>query len=680
MPDPAANRLAGETSPYLLQHAHNPVHWQPWDAMALAAARRDSKPILLSIGYSACHWCHVMAHESFENEATAAVMNQLFVNIKVDREERPDLDQIYQTAHQMLTGRAGGWPLTMFLAPDGTPFFGGTYFPDEPRYGMPAFTALCERVERLYRERGDDIGRQNAQLQRALDSTLPRHDDAAPLDGKPLAAAQAELLAAFDPEYGGFGGAPKFPHPTDIAFLMNGESQPGAAHAAALHSLRSMADGGIYDQIGGGFCRYSVDERWEIPHFEKMLYDNALLLPLYAEAACATGEPQFARVAEGIAIWLMREMQAADGGYYSSLDADSEGEEGRFYVWDRDAIRAALTADEWQAVAAHWGLDGPANFEGRHWHLRIAQPPFPAAADAIAAARAKLFALREARVHPGRDEKILASWNALAIAGMARAARILGRPAWLASARRALDFVHDKLWNDGRMLATCKDGRAHLDAYLDDHAFLLAALLETMQAEFRGTDLDWAVAVADTLLARFEDKESGGFFFTAHDHERLIHRPKPAHDNATPAGNGVAATALQRLGHLLGEVRYLDAARRTLQLFAPQLGHAGSASLLAALDELVEPPTIVFLRGPAPDVGEWQRSLARAWRGLCFALPNGTALPGVLAKPESAAVNAWVCSGVSCSAPIARLDELGQVVLSRHRFPLDFRPENLQAP
>ncbi len=659
MPDSLSNRLAGETSPYLQQHRDNPVAWQPWDEAALAAARTADRPILLSIGYAACHWCHVMAHESFEDAAVAAGMNRLFVNIKVDREERPDLDHIYQNAHQLLTGRAGGWPLTMFLTPDGTPFYGGTYFPKTPRYNLPAFADLCERIAAIYRERGDDIARQNRSLREALAQTLP-HGGGAELDATPLAAARRMLLQALDPEYGGFGAAPKFPHTTDLAFLLDRGDDEAAA--AALLTLARMAEGGICDQIGGGFCRYSVDARWEIPHFEKMLYDNGTLLPLYAEAWRRTREPRYRRVAAATAGWLMREMQAPAGGYYASLDADSAGEEGRYYVWQRDEIRALLTADEWRAAARRWSLDGPPNFENRHWHLRAAATA-PADDALVAAAAEKLLQARERRVRPGRDEKILTAWNALAIGGMARAARFCARPDWLASARCALDFLRADLWRDGRLLATSKDGRARLGAYLDDHAFLLAALLETMQAEFRGADLAWAVELAEALLARFEDTEAGGFFFTAHDHEALIHRPKPGFDNATPAGNGVAAAALQRLGHLLGEPHYLDAAQRTLEVFAPQLRQPGCASLLAALTESLAPPTIVLLRGPEVEVGEWQRRLAQEWNGMTLALPNGLALPAALAKPESPQANAWVCRGVTCLAPVGDFEALRRIIL-----------------
>ncbi len=654
------NRLAAETSPYLLQHAKNPVHWQPWDEQALTQARQEQRPILLSVGYSACHWCHVMAHESFEDEEVAAVMNRLFINIKVDREERPDLDQIYQTAHHLLTRRNGGWPLTMFLAPDGTPFFGGTYFPKLPRYGLPGFADLCQQVAMAYRERGEDIAAQAGELRAAMLDTMPRAPtEPTLLDRAPLNAAEAMLARAFDRPHGGFGGAPKFPHPTDLAFLLDRDST--AAREMALTTLRRMGEGGIYDQIGGGFARYSVDERWEIPHFEKMLYDNGPLLALCADAWVLSGEPAFARIVEETAAWVCREMQAPEGGYFSALDADSEGEEGKYYVWDRDEIGRLLTPQESALAGRRWGFDGPPNFENRHWHARVAADIAPDEEALLASARRKLFAARERRVRPGCDDKILTSWNALMIEGIAHASRIFGRADWLHSARRALDFLRSALWREGRLLATARGGRAHLDAYLDDYAFLLAALLEMMQAEYRNDDLEFAVALADALLERFEDRDAGGFHFTAHDHEALFHRPKSGHDNATPSGNGVAAFALQRLGHLLGETRYLDAAERTLQLFWPHIRQApgGIASLLRAAGEAMVPPDIVILRGPAEALADWTGRLGANPRRMVLALPNGTnGLPPILTKPESDAVNAWVCRGVTCSAPTANIEDL----------------------
>ncbi|MFZ2301105.1 MAG: thioredoxin domain-containing protein [Gallionella sp.] len=658
------NRLAQETSPYLQQHAGNPVDWFPWGEEALRRAREQDKPILLSIGYSACHWCHVMAHESFEDTGVAAVMNRLFINIKVDREERPDLDHIYQTAHAMLTQRGGGWPLTLFLTPDQTPFFGGTYFPKEARYNLPGFVELLEQVAEIYRTRREDIARQNASLLHAFDSMLPDAEGQASLSDAPLKDACDELRQAFDPVYGGFGGAPKFPQPPGLEFLL-GHTGNGDARSMALQTLRKMADGGIHDQLGGGFFRYSVDERWAIPHFEKMLYDNGPLLSLYTDACVLTGEASFRRVAQGIAGWAMREMQSPQGGFYSSLDADSEHEEGKFYVWTPEQVADLLSTEEYAVAAAYYGLDLPPNFEGKHWNLLVARPldEIAQAQQRLANAKQKLFAARENRVRPGRDEKILVGWNALMIKGMAHAGRMLGVPVWIASAQRAADFIRAAMWRNGRLLATCKDGKAHLNAYLDDYAFLLDAQLELLQAEFRAADLEFARALAEVLLEQFEDTQEGGFFFTSHDHEKLIHRPKPGHDNATPSGNGIAACALQRLGHLLGEARYLEAAERALKLYYPALAQqpTGFASMLMVLREYLTPPQIVILRSAPGASAAWRTQLLQYyWPGtLILALEGEFAgLPETLAKPLTQQVSAWVCQGEKCLPVIKDCTEL----------------------
>ena len=669
------NRLAAETSPYLQQHADNPVDWHPWSEEALKRAREQDKPILLSVGYSACHWCHVMAHESFEDPEVAAEMNRLFVNVKVDREERPDLDQIYQLAHAMLTQRSGGWPLTLFLMPDGTPFFGGTYFPKTPRYGMAGFKDLLPKIAAAYHEKRDEIQKQNSALLEALSRTLPEATGERELKRGPIDAAVRELAQVFDDVHGGIGHAPKFPHPHELAFCLRRHALDGGEIALAMVrlTLTRMAEGGIYDQLGGGFCRYSVDQYWSIPHFEKMLYDNGPLLALYSDAWLVTRQPQFKKVAAETAAWAMREMQSPEGGYYSSLDADSEHEEGKFYVWTPEEVGSLLSAEEYAVVVPHYGLDGSPNFEERHWHLRVTKPLTvvaqrlgltPTACEArLDAARAKLLAAREKRVHPGRDEKVLVSWNALMIRGMARAARTFDERAWLVSAQRAADCIRNTLWKSGRLLATCKDGKAHLNAYLDDHAFLLDGLLELMQMEFRAEDLDFAREIAELLLAQFEDRDHGGFYFVRHDHEKLIHRPKPGPDNATPSGNGVAAFALQRFGHLIGESRYLAAAERTLKLFYPALERQPSAyaSLATALEEWLEPPQTVIMRGPEPELSEWQQALNASYRPdtLALAIPSAVRdLPATLAKPVpstdsgQAVVNAWVCCGVTCLPPI----------------------------
>ncbi|MCX7892061.1 MAG: thioredoxin domain-containing protein [Burkholderiales bacterium] len=675
------NRLAAETSPYLQQHAANPVDWYPWGEEAFRVAREQDKPVLLSVGYSACHWCHVMAHESFEDPAVARVMNELFVNVKVDREERPDVDQIYQAAHQLFNQGAGGWPLTAFLTPDQMPFFVGTYFPKTARYGRPGFVDLLRRIAEVYRESRADIARQNEAVREALARMRPA--EAPPREAfsrAPLADAVTALARAFDDVHGGFGGAPKFPHATDLELLLREHAREGTAEPLrmAVLTLERMAEGGLYDQLGGGFARYSVDERWLIPHFEKMLYDNGPLLALYADAWRATREALFARVAEETAGWAMREMQSPEGGYYSSLDADSEGEEGKFYVWTRAGVQSVLTRDEYAVAAPHFGLDGAANFEGEHWHLHVAKPLAEVAAGLgiapeeasrrLASARAKLFAERERRIRPGRDEKVLASWNALMARGMLRAGTAFGRRDWIESARRALAFLRGTLWKGGRLFATYKDGRAHLNAYLDDYAFLLDALLEAMQAEFRQDDLDWARELAEVLLARFEDRAAGGFYFTSDDHERLIQRPKPGHDNATPSGNGVAAFALQRLGHLVGEPRYLEAAARAIGAFYPAMRRypGGFATLLMALEEYLSPPRVLVLRGPEHELAAWRRSLDQAYRPdlVTLAIPAGAAgLPPALDKPvRPGQVNAWLCEGVTCSAPVASPAELERLL------------------
>ena len=652
------NRLSKETSPYLQQHAGNPVDWHAWGPEALERARREDKPILLSIGYSACHWCHVMAHESFEDPGVAAVMNRLFVNIKVDREERPDLDQIYQAAHQMLAQRPGGWPLTMFLTPDGAPFFGGTYFPKTPRYGMPGFPELCEHIAGIWREKRAEIAAQNAAVLKAFGRMAPVRESQPPALSAEATRAQLEnLRASFDTRFGGFGGAPKFPHPTDLDLCLR-QGETGIAQL----TLTRMCEGGIYDQLGGGFCRYSTDAQWLIPHFEKMLYDNGPLLQLLASAWQVTRQPLYARCAAGTADWMMREMQSPQGGYYSSLDADSEGEEGKFYVWDREVVKALLTAEEYREASAHFGLEQPPNFENRHWHLRVVAPCQKQ--ELVDQAKAKLFAAREKRIRPGRDEKILVSWNALAIGGMARAGRVFARADWAASARRALEFIRAHMWRDGRLLATYKDGRAHLNAYLDDYAFLVAALLELIQFDFELKDLQFAGQLADVLIEEFEDAENGGFFFTARDHERLIHRPKPGEDQATPSGNAIAAWALARLSALTGEPRYARAAERTLELFYPAMLEqpAGFGAMAMALGEQLDPPRTLILRGSRDALRSWQAELAGEYAPdlMVVAITDGTAgLPAPLDKPQrEPPVSAWLCRGASCLPPIGDLVNL----------------------
>jgi len=670
------NRLSQETSPYLQQHADNPVDWHAWNPEALQLARDQDKPILLSIGYSACHWCHVMAHESFEDADVAAVMNELFVNIKVDREERPDLDQVYQTAHHLLTRRHGGWPLTMFLSPDGTPFFGGTYFPKQARYNLPAFPDLLKRVAQVYKENRAELEEQSSHLIEALSATLPSPGSMeVVLNDAPLALAVQQHKENFDSTFGGFGGAPKFLHPAELDLLLRRSKANGDKQALQIvhFTLQQMAHGGLYDQLGGGFCRYSVDERWEIPHFEKMLYDNGLLLPIYCDAWQSSGDALFARIVEQTAAWVLHEMQSSEGGYYSSLDADSEHEEGKFYVWQRDEILELLNDDEYALIEPYYGLDRAANFENHAWNLRISAPlaeitrqlglPEDRASALLTSAQKKLLAAREQRIRPGRDEKILSAWNGLMIAGMAHAARTFNRPDWLQSAQRAMDFVRKTLWRDGKLLATYKDGKAHLNAYLDDHAYLLNALLELMQAGYRNVDMSFAVQLADALLARFEDKQDGGFFFTSHDHEVLIQRNKTGPDNAIPSGNGIAAQSLLRLSELTGETRYAEAAERCLKLFFPALQQVPSyhSSLCTALAEYLQPEAVLVLRGDSKDIAAWLDALRSRYlpEVMTIALNDDIAdLPELLDKPRGEKATAWLCHGTQCLPPITDVREL----------------------
>ena len=677
------NRLIAETSPYLRQHAHNPVEWYPWGEEAFARALKERKPIHLSVGYAACHWCHVLAAESFEDEATAQVLNELYVNIKVDREERPDVDRIYQIAQQILTQRSGGWPLTMFLTPDDRrPFFGGTYFPKEARYGLPAFRDLLLRVARYYQEHEGELRQQNEALMSAFTQLEPPPPEAGvELSDAPLRLCRQSLERTFDARYGGFGGAPKFPHPKSLELLLR-EWRAGAdGDTPDLHALymtgltlRRMADGGINDQLAGGFCRYSVDDYWMIPHFEKMLYDNGSLLAVYADTFVATGDAFYGRVAGETADWVRHEMQSPEGGYYSSLDADSEGHEGKFYVWDRDEVRSALTPEEYEAFAPRYGLDREPNFEGHGWHLHVfrqvediastlARPP-ESVESALSSAREKLLRIRERRVRPRRDDKILASWNGLMIRGMAVAARALGRDELTESAGRSLDFVRHTLWRDGRLLATYNGGRAHLNAYLDDYAFLADAVLELQQVRFRADELQFARELLEVVLRHYGDDRAGGFFFTSDDHEQLIHRSKSFADDATPAGIGVAAFALQRMGYLLGEARYLEAAERAVRAgwAMMQKYPQGHASLLTALEELLHPPETVVLRGDRETIETWRRELARLYsprRMVLAVAAEASGLPAAIAEkaPRGPAV-AYVCRGNVCGEPIGSFPEL----------------------
>jgi uncharacterized protein YyaL (SSP411 family) len=571
------NRLATEESAYLRHHGEQPVDWYPWGAEAFARAQREDKPILLSIGYEACHWCHVMARESFADEATAALMNEGFINVKVDREERPDVDQLYQQTHIMLRRNGGGWPLTVFLSPQGVPFYSGTYFPHEAQSDLPALRDILASVGTVWRERRPELIKQDKALIDGLIQRAPKPSDE-PLDATVREHARSQLAAAFDSDNGGFGIAPKFPHPTDLSFLLRRARDEGDEHARhmALFTLHKMAEGGLYDHIGGGFFRYSVDTQWVVPHFEKMLCDNALMLGLYADALRMTDSPLFREAIEGTVGWVLREMLLPSGGFQSTLPADdAEGMEGGAYVWEPDAIRQALIPNEWDLVAAHWGLIYPANVGDKHWHLRVMSPtaelartvdyPEPVVATFLASARAKLLVLRDQRKRPELDEQVLTSWHALMITGLVQAAQACSKPDWLAAARAALSYLQDKRWSADSSLLLATPTQ---EGFLDDHAFLLEATLALHEAAPEAGDLPFAKALADTLLAQFEDPTEGGFFFTRNDAPPLFYRLKLGQDTATHSGNGTAALALQALSRLTDEVRYAEAAKRCVRALA----------------------------------------------------------------------------------------------------------------
>lgn len=676
------NHLINETSPYLLQHADNPVEWYPWGPEALHKAQQENKPILLSIGYSACHWCHVMAHESFEDEQSAALMNEHFINIKVDREERPDIDKIYQTAQFLLTQRTGGWPLTMFLTPnDRIPFFGGTYFPDQARHGLPAFKDLLKHIATAYKDKPNEIAKQNQSLQGVLKNIYQSTHAPVSLDNSILKAAKDQLLESFDDQHGGFGKAPKFPHPCNIEFLLRYwhlskqlDKEDIQALHPAVYTLERMASGGLFDHVSGGFCRYSVDDYWMIPHFEKMLYDNGPLLHLYSQAFQATNKDYFTTAATQTAEWIMRDMQSSEGGYYSSLDADSEGIEGKFYVWEQQQLESLLTEQEYALVNLRFGIDRGPNFEDK-FHLHefasleeCAQELSLDSTECVTLwqqAREKLYAHRITRVAPGTDEKILTSWNALMIKGMLTASRIFKNEQYFTSAQRAMHFIYSSMYEQGRLFATYKDGKAHLNAYLDDYAFLLDAIIEYLQTRWDSRYLQFAVELSEVLLTQFEDSEHGGFYFTANDHESLIQRPKVASDEAAPSGNGIAACALLRMGYLLAEPRYLEAAERTLEYASQQITSTPIAhtSLLRCSEEINNPPTIIIIRGNNDELKLWQQTCQQQFNPgrMTFAIANDEKnLHQALQSKFSSSGEtlAYICQGTSCQAPINHISQL----------------------
>ncbi|HTY56256.1 MAG TPA: thioredoxin domain-containing protein [Candidatus Binataceae bacterium] len=675
------NRLVNEQSPYLRQHAYNPVDWYPWGDEALARAKAENKPILLSIGYSACHWCHVMERESFENEEIARLMNENFVCIKVDREERPDLDQIYMDAVQLFAGR-GGWPLTMFLTPEGKPFFGGTYFPPEDRHGIAGFGRVLRSVTQAYRDRAQEVAHNVDRLTRAL-GEMAKYQPAEGDFRRDLVELAARALAQhYDNINGGIGDAPKFPNVFVFSLFLRVLDESGDLLFADMvrETLTKMAKGGICDQLGGGFHRYSVDDQWLVPHFEKMLYDNALLAQLYLDAGRALDQPECLQTARRIFDYVLREMTSPEGGFYSSQDADSEGHEGKFFVWTLDEVDEVLGEKLAPIARRYFDITEQGNFEGEnilHRTIDIAEAAVlfkmteEQTAEAVEEIERKLFARRETRVRPGRDEKILAAWNGLMISAFAEGYRALGETRYLETARRAADFVMTKLWDGRSLRRSYKDGAARFNAYLEDYAVVANALIDLYEASLEPEYLANARELADMILDRFLDRDSGGFFFTSDDHERLIIRSKAAFDGSTPSGNSEAIMALLRLHAYSGEERYLKEAERALQLFRPLMEKQpfAFARMLAAVDFYLRGPKEIVLVGEreSKESGLWLERLGLRYlpNRTIFALKPGAELPG-LALPEQVRgksqidgqLTAYLCHEHVCSPPQTTIEGL----------------------
>ncbi len=673
------NRLIDETSPYLIQHAHNPVDWYPWGEEAFQKAKNENRPILLSIGYSACHWCHVMERESFENDTIAELMNALFVNIKVDREERPDLDEIYMNAVQMLTGR-GGWPMTVFLTPEGKPFYGGTYFPPEDRYGVPGFPKILQGVANAYREKPQDVERSVEQILAALQRMSLSTESQQPFSPDIIGQSAEQLAQAYDTDHGGLGKAPKFPNVGVYElFLRHYHHSKGSRFLEMVtHTLTKMAQGGIYDHLGGGFHRYSVDEKWLVPHFEKMLYDNAQLVRIYAQVYSVTGDPLFKQVVEETMSYLMREMLHTEGGFYSTQDADSEGEEGKFFVWTEEEISQILGEEASEIFCRIYDVSEEGNFEEKnilHPILTLEQASKLFRRDLreieslVADAKAKLFQEREKRIKPFRDEKILTSWNGLMLSGLAEAIKIARQPAYLDVANRTVDFIFTKLFRDGRLLHTYKSGTGKILGYLDDYAFLAAGLLDLFEATLNRAHLDRAVELAEIMLHEFWDEAGGGFFYTGRSHERLIAQSKPIFDGSIPSGNAVATQVLLRLYHYTGKEDSLKCAERVLRAYYKAMENQpfGFAHMLAALDFYLQKPKEVVLVGDKkdPETAELLTKIHSLYlpnMTLQLASPDDSLekVSSLLAgkKQFDGKPTVYVCHNFTCSRPVVEWDEL----------------------
>ncbi len=690
------NRLAGEKSPYLLQHAHNPVDWYPWGAEAFARAKKENKPIFLSIGYSTCHWCHVMEHESFEDPEVARLMNDSFVAIKVDREERPDIDNVYMTVSQMLSG-SGGWPLTILMTPDKKPFYAGTYIPREGRFGQPGMLELLPQVAKAWSTQHDKIADSANKITSALQQASSG-SAGGDLGASTLSAAYRQLESTFDAQNGGFGTSPKFPTPHQLLFLLRYWKRSGDAHALAMveKTLRAMRQGGIYDQVGFGFHRYSTDARWLVPHFEKMLYDQALLAMAYTEAFQATGKAEYRQTAREILTYVLRDMTSPEGGFYSAEDADSQGQEGKFYLWTQSEIRQVLGAGAGPFIKAY-GVEDGGNFadeasgqQGNSNILHRTAAPSPAAAPSLEAARQKLFAAREKRVHPRKDDKILTDWNGLMIAALAKAGRAFGEPRYTQAAQRAADFILQKARKNDRLLHRYREGEAAITAHLDDYAFLCWGLLELYEADFDARRLQSALDLNRSMLAHFWDGQKGGLYLTADDSEELLTRSKEVYDGAVPSGNSVAMWNLLRLSRMTGQADLEARAARLERAFSAGVAQqpAAHTQFLVALDFAIGPSYEVVIAGKpqAPDARAMLRALNTRFlpNKVVLLRPTGQAAPPITSlaaftRYQTGLKNkatAYVCLKGACRLPTTDINQMLSLLNARQNI----KPSTSKAP
>ena len=660
------NRLKKEKSDYLLQHADNPVDWYPWSDEAFLIAEQEDKPVMLSIGYSACHWCHVMAHESFEDDATAEIMNKNFINIKLDKEERPDLDKIYQMSQTIITGKTGGWPLTVFMTPKKFPFFAGTYFPNTERHGLPSFKDILIRVNDFYIDQKRDIELQNIQIKNIFNNLNKSKESKNIINDDLMEKVKNELLASMDKVHGGFGSAPKFPHINNLEFLIKTLKKQDKDVLDAINlTLSRMCCSGIFDHLKGGFFRYSVDELWMIPHFEKMLYDNGPMISILANAFRKTGNKMYLNKLSQTCDWLLAEMQSNDGGYYSTIDADSEGIEGKFYVWSDDDLKNILNKEEIDVFKKMFVVYDRPNFDGKY-HLHVTKTNESYYLENIDIANKickKLLQKRDERIRPGTDKKVLVSWNALVIEGMINAYKVTENKDYLISARKSFDFIRNNMWQDDKLYA-CYHDKACFNAYLDDYAFLSRACLEILKIDWNNSYFDFLIKITDVLINDFQDKENGGFYFTSDNHEELIYRPKSYMDESLPSGNSIAIGALMELYELTGLTKYIEAVENAINSAHDSLNRSNSShsSLLLVAPRTDSSKRLIIIRCEESNLSDNQNLINKldTLNDNIYFITNNIALKvdGLSDKKPEGNFTAYICQNNICLEPISSIEKL----------------------